>query len=205
VGVVAGVVVAIASSSLVQRLADLASGARHTTVAAASAVPYFRLPAGREQAVLVLRAGPDGSGEQSLSRHLFPGETPERDLAAVLVANVSSEAAWDVDLEQLAPRFRVGESGDWEPFEHLAARLDDAPTDLSAADRLRLRGLGAGALRFTLEPRSARQVLLALPPDRQFEQVSDVQWGETVLRRDRADVERLRALRQDPSAAGAPR
>lgn len=200
-GVSAGVLVAILCSMLVRRLADMGhTGGREPVTA--SLVDFYRLPSGRDQALLVLRAGPDASGEQTLSRRLFPGETPERELATVLVANASSDEPWDVDLEQSPLRLRTGDGSTWEPFVQLAERLDGASDELTPADRLRLRGLGAGTTRFRLEPRSARQVLLALPPARRFEQVSDVQWGDTLLRRDHADVERLRALRQDPSAAG---
>jgi len=164
-------------------------------------IRLFRLPSGREHAAMICPAVPDGSGEQRLAAALFPGEETPRELASLLLANASDTETWDVDLGSLPLRFRVTAGSDWETFEALGDRLSDDAAALSASDRLRLRGLGAGSSVFRLEPRTSRRVLLALPRSRQFRELSDVEWGTTALTLDEVAVGAFRALRQDPSRA----
>ena len=58
-----------------------------------------------------------------------------------------------------------------------------------------------------LAPGALRQLLVVLPKSRKIEDVTDVQWGEVTLIRDRIDLERLRRFRADgafPPRALAP-
>jgi len=163
----------------------------------AAAVALFRLPAGGDHELYLVPAGPDGSGEVALSEALFPGEEPRRELASLLLANISREDDWDVDLDAMALACRVDDGDEWTPLEVLSK----PPETLDPAHRLRLRSLGAGTRRVHLGPRSMKRVLFALPARRQFEQLSGVQWGGLPLRQDRLEVERLRRIHEDPVLA----
>jgi len=200
VGVLGGVAMAVFATWAARSLwkSDAAS------IPVAQATPeirLFRLPSGREHAAMVCPAGPDGSGEQRLSAALFPDEETPRELASFLLANASDTETWDVDLASVPLRFRVAAGSDWETFEALGDRLSGDAAKLSASDRLRLRGLGAGSSVFKLEPRTSRRVLLALPRSRQFRELSDVEWGTDALTFDEVAVGAFRTLRQDPSRA----
>jgi hypothetical protein len=164
---------------------------------AVQVLDLFRLPSGARREMFLVPAGPDGIGEPGLAASLFPDEDPPRELASLLVANVSAEEPWRVDLEGQSLRCRAEGDPSWRPIERLPA----APPSVSAAEALRLRGLGAGDAAVTVEPRSLRQVLLALPRGCRFSALSDVQWGTTPLVRDKLDAERIRHFREDPAAA----
>ena len=163
----------------------------------ASRVDLFRLPSGGPREMFLVPAGPDANGEPALARSLFPGEEPPRTLATLLVANVAPEEAWTLDLEATPLACRRSADGAWEPLLGLDAR--DGGT-LSAAERLRLRSLGATGKRVVVEARSLRQVLMALPPRCTISDLSAVQWGRTPLVRDALELERIRRFREDPAA-----
>src|SRR5262245_45449214 len=65
----------------------------------AAEVDLFRLPSAQDREMFLLPAGPDANGEPALADALFPGEAPPRELASLLVANVSTDRPWDVDLD----------------------------------------------------------------------------------------------------------
>lgn len=196
-----GVLVAVIAALGMEAFFSLRSGGDEQPAQTAEALQLFRLPNGGPHEAYLLPAGPDGQGEERLAGQLFPGEAPTRRLASLLLANVSESEAWDVDLEAEALRCRTSESAPWEPLERLPSGIDDAPGALDPSSRLRLRSLGAGVVRLSLQPRSMKRVLLALPPDRQFSDLSDVQWGALTLRADRLDLEQARDLREDPATA----
>lgn len=155
-------------------------------------VRLFRLPSGGAREAILLRAGPDATGEPRLAERLF-GADESRELVSLVLANVSPADPWEVDLREAPLRCRSGGTS-WEEI----ARLDGPFSELSPADELRLRSLGAGTTRVRVEPGSLRQVLLALPPGRKLEDLTDVQWGERPLTRDQLDLERVRRFREDP-------
>ncbi len=162
----------------------------------ADLVGLFRLPSAAHREMFLVPSGPDANGEPSLAAALFPGEEPPRELASLLVANVSADEAWTLDFETTPLSCRRTGAAGWEPLRG----IDPATAKLEPADLLRLRGLGGGASRITLEPRSLRHVLMALPPNCRIEDLSDVQWGGTALVRDQLDLERVRRFREDPAA-----
>jgi hypothetical protein len=159
----------------------------------AARVDLFRLPSGGAREALLLPAGPDAAGEPRLAERIF-GSADARELVSLFLANVSREEPWDVDLAQAPLRCRAG-AASWEEI----GRLDGPFPGLPPTDELRLRSLGAGATRLRVEPGTLRQVLLALPPGRKLAELTDVQWGERPLTRDRLDLERVRRFREDPA------
>lgn len=166
-------------------------------------VELFRLPSGGAREAMLVPAGPDGIGEARLVARLFPGAGPSRELVTLLLANVSPRDPWSVDLAAEPLRCRAGADGPWEPISE-AWKTGDAPLD--PADDLRLRGLGGGgAPQFSVEPGSLRQVLLALPPGRKLEDLTDVEWGGRPLTRDHLEMERLRRFREDPAGTTSGR
>lgn len=199
-GVVAGIVLALGAVAAW----GLLQGSRATPSIAPRAegprmLDCFRLPWGGAREMLLVPAGPDGVGEPGLAARLYPGEEPERRLASLVLANVSGAESWDVDLTSVRLVVRAGAAGDWEPIATKGAgTVDGAPA-------LRLRSLGYGDLRFTLEPGSLRHVLVALPPNRGLSDLTDVKWGEERLVRDRLDVETVRQFRHDPGSVAQGR
>jgi hypothetical protein len=163
----------------------------------ASRVDLFRLPSGGTREMFLVPAGPDANGEPALARSLFPGEDPPRSLATLLVANVAPEEPWTIDLDATPLACRRSEDGAWEPLRGLDAADG---RELSAAERLRLRSLGATGGRLVVEARSLRQVLLVLPPRCTMSDLVGVQWGRTPLVRDALELERIRRFREDPAA-----
>ena len=163
----------------------------------AQQVDLFRLPSRARQEMFLVPAGPDANGEPRLATALFPDEDPPRELALLLLANVSPDEPWHVDLDAAPLACRTSAGSALTPLQKLdptgAARL--APSD-----RLRLRSLSAAGGKLTVEPRSMLRVLLALPPKCRLADLSDVQWGETPLVRDQLDLERIRRFREDPAA-----
>lgn len=200
VGLLGGVLI----TGLIVFLVDPTGGDRRRPVAAAARaaleVDLFRLPSGAAHEALLLPAGPDAIGEPVLSQRLFPGESPPRRLASLVLANLSESDPWRVDLDALPLMGRSSPSGQWVAFPDLRAELRNGDATLTAADRLRLRSLGAGQVQVELEPGSLRRILLALPPERTLEDLAGVKWGETPLLKDRVPVERLREFRADPAA-----
>jgi hypothetical protein len=182
----------LAWNSLARRSAA-APGAAHEV---ANRVDLFRLPPSAHREMFLVPAGPDANGEPSLAKALFPGEDPPRELASLLLANVSPDEPWTVDLEAQPLACRRSGSG-WEP---LRGPAPSAATRLAAPDLLRLRSLGSAGGRVVVEPRTMRRVLVALPPNCRIADLSDVQWGTTPLVRDQLDLERIRRFREDPSA-----
>ena len=160
----------------------------------ASTVGLFRLPPGAHREMFLVPAGPDANGEPHLAAALFPGEAPPRELASLMLANVSPDDTWSVDLDARPLSCRVGDDPVWRP---LARATGGA---LSPQDRLRLTSLGGGGGPVLVEPRSLRRLLLALPPNCRIADLSGVQWGETALVRDALELERIRRFREDPSA-----
>jgi hypothetical protein len=161
-------------------------------------VRLFRLTADADRAALLVPAGPDETGEPRLAAALFPGEDPARELASLLFANVSPDRAWDVDLATRPVRCRGAGDAEWRVLTGAAER--GAQGRLDPADALRLRALGGTETRLVVEPHSVRRVLVALPPGRRMEDLSDVQWGDAPFVRDELDLERLRRFREDPAA-----
>jgi hypothetical protein len=167
------------------------------TCEVASEVDLFRLPSGASREMFLVPAGPDANGEPALARALYPGEEPPRELASLLLANVSADEPWPVDFEQRPLACRRDAAGAWTPLERLSSA---SGTRLAPAELLRLRSLGADASRLVVEPRSLRRVLVALPPKCRIGDLSGVQWGETPLVRDKLALERIRLFREDPAA-----
>lgn len=167
---------------------------------AVSQVDLFRLPAEADREMFLVPAGPDANGEPRLAQALFPDEDPPRELASLLCANVSADRTWDVDLAATPLACRRGEGRAWTPFVDLGASVASGAGRLAASDLLRLRSLGAAAGKMTVAPRSMQRVLVALPPNCRFAELSDVQWGDAPLVRDRLDLERIRRFREDPAA-----
>lgn len=161
-----------------------------------AAIDLFRLPWGGEREAILVPAGPDAIGEPLLAASLFPGESPPRELASLVVANVGREGAWDVDLVREPLRCRAG-GGDWEPL----GLLDGVGERARGADRLRLRALGGEATAVSVAPGTLVRLLVALPPRRKLADLTDVEWGGRPLTRDRLDLERVRRFREDPSAS----
>jgi len=155
-------------------------------------IDLFRLPSGATHEAMLVPAGPDATGEPRLAAALFPGGP--RELVTLLVANVSPTEPWDVDLVGEPLRCRSG-TGAWETIEPLTGRAAGLPP----ADGLRLRSLGSEAAQARLEPGSLRPFLLALPDGRRLSDLTDVQWGDRPLTRDRLGLERLRRFREDPA------
>lgn len=182
----------LAWSTFGRKAAQATEGGR----AVATLVDLFRLPPSAQREMFLVPSGPDANGEPSLAAALFPGEEPPRELASLLVANVSADEPWTLDLDAEPLRCRRAGADSWEPLRG----LDPAKAKLDPADLLRLRGLGGGGARITVEPRSLRRVLMALPPRCRIGDLSDVQWGGTALVRDRLDLERVRRFREDPAA-----
>ncbi len=200
-GVLAGVALALGVLAA-WRLLPTGAEAPTATAAPPAATPSldcFRLPWGGARELLLVPAGPDGVGEPALSARLFPDEDPGRSLASLLVANVSGEERWDVDLADRPLMARVGD-GPWVRLD-----ADVATNGLSGSEAARLRALGHGSTRFTLEPGSLRRVLVALPPRRGLAELTDVKWGDESLLRDRLDLRTVRRFRLDPGAVAAGR
>lgn len=164
--------------------------------AAAAPVDLFRLPSGAHREMFLVPAGPDANGEPALSKALFPDEDPPRELASLLLANVSADESWTVDLDATPLECRRSGAA-WEALHGLSP---SGATKLAAADLLRLRSLGATGGKVTVEPKSLRRVLVALPPKCRIADLSDVQWGTIPLLRDQLDLERVRRFREDPAA-----
>lgn len=162
----------------------------------AALVDLFRLPSGAHREMFLVPSGPDANGEPALAASLFPGEEPPRELASLLVANVSADEPWTIDLESSPLTCRRSGAVTWETLHG----IDPGAAKLDPAAMLRLRGLGGAPTRITLEPRTLRRVLMALPPKCRIEDLSDVQWGTTPLVRDQLDLERVRRFREDPAA-----
>lgn len=165
--------------------------------APASEVDLFRLPSGAVYELLLCDAGPDASGEPQLAAALFPDEDPPRRLATLFLANVDRGGAqggtpWTVDLTTQPLRARDAD-GAWRSLDPLPA------TEIPAWLELRRRSLGGGRTAARVEPGSVQQMLLALPPGRRVGDLSDVQWGDVPLVRDRLELERLRRFRLDPA------
>ena len=159
-------------------------------------VDLFRLPSGGAREAMLVPAGPDAAGEPRLAERLFPGEAPPRELASLVLSNVSPKEAWDVDLGAEPIRCRVA-GGVWEDVRLLGGLR----AGLDPADDLRLRALGGTESHVRLEPGALRQVLLALPANRRLSDLSDVEWGGRPLVRERLGIERLRRFRENPAAA----
>ena len=205
VGIAGGLLLALLAALGWQHLMDDGGGSGSAPREVADAVDLFRLPSTAAHEMVLLPAGPDGIGEPLLSAYLFPREEPPRRFASVLLANVSASEAWEVDLSErpLACRCEDGEA--WETFEALGRRVEEARDRLSEPERLRLRSLGAGEVHVTVEPRSVKRVLVALPARRQFRELADVKWGETRLTRARAALDEVRRFRIDPAATNGAR
>lgn len=169
----------------------------------ASVVDLFRLPSGAARELFLVPAGPDASGEPRLSETLFPGEEPPRALAALLVANVGTRDAWDVDLAATPLRGRPS-GGPWETLEPVGLPSGSGP-NLPADVELRLRGIGGGVTAVRAEPGTLAQLLVALPRGRRIADLSDVQLGDVALVRDRLDLERVRRFRVDPAGTTSGR
>ena len=163
----------------------------------ATQVDLFRLPCGAHREMFLGPAGPDANGEPALANALFPGEDPPRELASLLLANVSPDEVWTLDLTNAPLSCRRSSGAAWEPLCGFDAQR---AAGLDPAQALRLRGLGAGCVKVTLEPRSLLRLLVALPANCRIADLSDVQWGTTPLVRDQLDLERIRRFREDPSA-----
>jgi hypothetical protein len=164
---------------------------------AGAPVDLFRLPSGAGRELFLVPAGPDANGEPLLAQALFPQENPPRELASLLIANVSPDQSWTFDLGETPLACRRSAAGAWETLKGLTAA--DA-AKLGASDALRLRSLGSAGDRIVVEPKSLRHVLVALPPRCRISDLSDVQWGVTPLVRDRLELERIRRFREDPAA-----
>jgi hypothetical protein len=162
-------------------------------------VDLYRLPSGSDHEVFLVPSGPDAIGEPRLAASLFPDETPARELASVLVANVGRRGVFDLDLDETPLRGRTA-GGPWEPICALApdARL---PEDLA----VRFRALGGGVSKVRLDPGHFRRILVALPRARRLADLSDVELGEVSLVRDRLELERLRRFRIDPAGTTSGR
>jgi hypothetical protein len=165
----------------------------------AAMVDLFRLPPSRDREMLLVPAGPDANGEPSLARALFPGEEPPRELASLLLANVSPDEAWTVDRVASPLSCRGSETDAWLPLAGVGGE------SLSPAEALRLRSLGGPPERLVVEPGSMRRVLMALPANSRLPDLSGVQWGDMPLVRDRLELERVRRFREDPAAVRAGR
>jgi hypothetical protein len=195
-GAALGLGVAFGGSLAWSAIAHRAASATGAGGEVAAQVDLFRLPASPHREMFLVPAGPDANGEPALAKALFPGEDPPRELASLLLANVSPDEPWTVDLD--AQPLACRRSGaEWETLRGLAA---SGASHLAEGDRLRLRGLGAAGGRVVVEPKSMRRVLVALPRNCRISDLSDVQWGTTPLYRDQLDLERIRRFREDPSA-----
>ena len=199
-GAVAGVALAAAVIVAWSYLGPAPPGAGRAASRPDTLVDVFRLPAGAGESMLVARAGPDASGEPALSAGLFPGEEPVRELASVVVANLSEADSIDVDLAA-EPLRACTDDADW--FE-LSAVATATAHSLDPTLALRFRGLGGQLGAQSIAPGTLRRFLVALPPGRRFADVSVVQWGDRKLERDRIDVENLHAIRERPGVP-APR
>lgn len=202
-GAAAGLVVAAAALWTWTLLAPARRGPAVPPREIASAVDVFRLPSGGGRELVVVRAGPDATGETALSARLFPGEAPARELVSIVVANAAGGEPWTIDLAAAPLRVRAG--GGWEPAESVALR----GTELPPAEELRLRSLGGATSAIDVAPGTMRSLLVALPKARKMSELTDVQWGDVNLLRDRFDLERLRRFRVEgrveTATAGAGR
>ena len=201
-GAAAGLVVATAAlwGWIWLRPGDGSAGSGPPPREVAQATALFRMTHGGEHEMLLVTAGPDAAGEPALAKSLFAGEDPPRELASVVVANLSQSVPWDVDLRETPLRCRAG-SDDWLTLESVGT----APPKLEPAAELRLRALGGTGTAARLEPGSLRQFLVALPPSRKLDDLAVVQWGDVQLVRDRFDLERLRRFRANPAGLSGPR
>jgi hypothetical protein len=194
-GAAAGVLAVVAGSALWQAFGRRTTPSVEISHGASESLDLFRLPSGAAREMFLVPAGPDGIGEPALAGALFPGENPPRELAELYVANVSTDETWRLDLAGESIRCRSAAGADWRSLEALRPE-----TALDGAQTLRLRSLGGGESDVSVQPKSMRHVLLALPRGMRFSSISDVQWGTTPLLRDRLDVERIRRFREDPAA-----
>jgi hypothetical protein len=167
----------------------------------ATQVDLFRLPSTDRREMFLVPAGPNAEGEPLLAKALFPGEEPPRELASLLLANVSPDEPWAVDLETKPLSCRRVDDDVWRPITGVAPSTAADGPRLTPTELLRLRGLGAGVGKTTVEPRSLRRVLLALPPNCRLSDLSDVQWDGVPLVRDQLELERVRRFREDPAGA----
>lgn len=190
-GAAAGLVVAAAALWTWTLLSPSRRGPDVPRRDVASAVDVFRLPSGGGRELVVVRAGPDAGGEPALSARLFPDEDPARELVSVVVANGAGGEPWTFDLKATPLRVRTG--GEWVPAESVAER---APS-LAPAEELRVRSLGGATAAVDVAPGTMRSLLVALPKARKMADVTDVQWGDVTLLRDRFDLERLRRFRTE--------
>ncbi len=207
-GVLAGVLIALIAGQIWNVFDDGDGPGEGNGLAPNGAdIACFRLPWGGEHELLLVPAGPDGLGEPRLAARLFPDETPARRLASLVLANVSPDTQWEVDLGSEPFLAQIAGSDEWQRIDPVTSD-DGIAVDLDAADALRLRALATGApggSRLTLEPRSLRRVLVALPPRRGLADISGVKWGATDLLPDRISAETLRSFRVDPARVGALR
>jgi hypothetical protein len=172
---------------------------------ATAAVDLFRLPPSGRREMYLVPAGPDATGEPRLAKALFPEEDPPRELASLLLANVSPDEPWLVDLDATPLACRRADGGAWSSIEGLAPAVASGAARITPSEIVRLRGLGAVGGKVTVEPRSMRHVLLALPPNCRLADLSGVQWGDVPLLRDRLELSRIRRFREDPAAVTAGR
>lgn len=188
-GAAAGLVVAAAALWTWTLVAPARRGPEVPQREVASAVDVFRLPSGGGRELVVVRAGPDAGGEPALSARLFPGEDPERELVSIVVANGAGGELWTLDLHAAPLRVRAG--GDWFPAESVVERASALPP----AEELRVRSLGGATSAVDVAPGTMRSLLVALPKARKMGDITDVQWGDVTLLKDRFDIERLRRFR----------
>jgi hypothetical protein len=196
VGLVLGFCAAIAGT-YAWNLFGAARRARIPERETTAQVDLFRLPSGARREMFFVPAGADADGEPALSRALFPDEEPPRELASLLIANVSADEPWQVDLAKEPLSCRVGERPDLASLDRVSSRTG---ASLPPAQLLRLRALSSDEPTLVVAPSSLRRVLYALPPRCRMGDLSVVQWGSTPLVRDRLDLERVRHFREDPAA-----
>jgi hypothetical protein len=205
VGAALGLLVAFAGAGVWNAYVRRDAAPPSSERGANASVDLFRLPPSGRREMYLVPAGPDATGEPLLAKALFPEEDPPRELASLLLANVSPDEPWLVDLDATPLACRRGDGGAWTSLEGLAPAVASGAARISSSEMLRLRGLGAVGGKVTVEPRSLRHVLLALPRNCRLADLAGVQWGDTPLLRDRLELSRIRRFREDPAAVTAGR